>query len=61
MPRFPGNTSRADYIRKFLEQGVIARAPGEDFHVTTVRSNRGAMGSEMSGVVNEASVFYIDE
>jgi len=30
-PGFQGNTSKKDYIRKFLEHGMIARATGEDF------------------------------
>jgi hypothetical protein len=32
-----------DYVRKFLEQIVIARASGEDFNVAAVRSHRGAI------------------
>jgi hypothetical protein len=32
-PGFPVNTCQSDYIRKFLEQGVITRSPGEDFNV----------------------------
>jgi len=60
MPEFPGNTCRTDYIRKNLEHGVIARAPGEDFNVVAVRSHRGAIDSKVSDV-DEASVSYVDE
>jgi hypothetical protein len=57
----PGNTCRTDYIRKILEHGVIARAPGENFNVAAVRSHRGAIDSRVSNVVGEASVSYVDE
>jgi hypothetical protein len=57
MPGFLGNTCRTGYIWKILEQSVIARAPGEDFNVTTVRSHRGAIYINVS----EASVSYVDE
>jgi hypothetical protein len=61
MPRFPGNTCRTDYIQKILEQGVTARAPGEEFNVATVCSHQGAMDSEVSDVVDEASVSHVDK
>jgi hypothetical protein len=60
MPGLPGNTCRTDYMRKILEHGVIARAPGEDFNVAAVRSHRGAIDRKVSDV-DEASVSYVDE
>ena len=39
----------------------MARAPGEDFNVAAVRSHRDAIDSEVSDVVDEASVPYVDE
>jgi hypothetical protein len=60
MPGFPENTCRTDYIRKTLEHGVIARAPGEDFNVAAVRCHRGAIDSKVSDV-DGASVSYVDE
>jgi hypothetical protein len=36
-PDFPRNICRMNYIRKILEQGVIATAPGEVFNVAAVR------------------------
>jgi len=36
---FPGNTCRANYIRKILEQGVIARVPGGDFNPLNAELN----------------------
>jgi hypothetical protein len=60
MPRFPGNTCRTDYVRKILEHGVIARAPGENFNVAGVRSHLGAIDSKVTYVVDEASVSYVD-
>ena len=61
MPGFLGYTCSADYNWKILEQGVIARAPGEDFNVAAVHSHRGASDSKVSDVVDEASVSYVDE
>jgi hypothetical protein len=61
MPEFPGNPCRANYIRKLLDQGVIARVPGDDFNVAAVRSRRGAIDSEFSNVVDKASVYHVDE
>jgi hypothetical protein len=58
---FPGNTCRMNYIRKLLEQGVIARVPGEDFNVTAVWSRRGAIDSEFGDVVDKASVSHVDK
>jgi len=49
-----------DYIRKILEQCVIARASSEDFNVAAVRSYRAAIDSKVSDV-DEASVSYVDE
>jgi hypothetical protein len=54
MPGFLRNTYRVDHIRKILEQGVIARAPGEDFHVATVRSDRSAIYSKVRDIFDEA-------
>ena len=59
MPGFPGNTCRTDYIRKILEHGVTARAPGEEFNLAAVRSHRGAIDRKISDV-DEASVSYAD-
>jgi len=50
MPGFPENTSRTDYIRKILEQCVIARAAGEDFSLSAVRSYPGAVDNKFSNV-----------
>jgi hypothetical protein len=61
MPGFPGNTRGTDYIRKILEQCVIARVNGEDFNMAAVRSHRRAICLKVSNVVDEASVSYIDE
>jgi len=60
MPEFPENTSRTDYIRKILEQCVIARASDEDFSMAAVRSYRGAVDSKVSDV-DEASVSHVEE
>jgi hypothetical protein len=49
-----------DYIRKFLEQSVIARTPDENFNLAAVRSHRGAIYIKVSDV-DEASVSYVDE
>jgi hypothetical protein len=61
IPRFSWNTSRTNYVRKIPEERVMARAPGEDFNVAAVRSHRDAIDSEVSDVVDEASVPYVDE
>ena len=60
MPGFPENT-RTDYIRKILEQFMIARASGEDFHMAAICSHRGAVYRKVSDVVDEASVSHVDE
>jgi hypothetical protein len=60
IPGFPWNTSRTDNIRKILDRGVIARAPGEDFDLANVRSLRGFIYHEASDV-DEVSVSYVDE
>jgi hypothetical protein len=54
MPGFPRNAYRMDYMRNILKQGVIARAPGEDFNVATVRSLRSAIYSKFRDIVDEA-------
>jgi len=61
MPGFPGNTRRTNFIRKILEQCVIARASAEDFNVAAVRSYQGAVDSNVSDVFDEASVSHVDE
>jgi len=61
MPGFTENTSRTDYIRKILQQCVIARVSAEDFNVAAVRSYQGAVDSKVSDVVIEASVSHVDE
>jgi len=61
IPRFLENTSRTDYIRKILQQCVIARPAAEDFNVTAVRSYQGAVDSKVSYVVNDASMPHVDE
>jgi hypothetical protein len=38
---------------------MIARAPGEDFNMAAVRSNRGAISIKVSDV--DALVSYVDE
>ena len=60
MAGFPENTSRTDYIRKILQQCVIARASAEDFNVAAVRSYQGEIDNKISHV-NEASVSHVDE
>jgi len=59
MPGFPWNTRGADYVQKVQKHGVIAGAVGEDFNVAAVCPHRGANDSEVSDVVDEASVSYV--
>jgi hypothetical protein len=61
MLRFLGNTCRTNYIRKPLQQGVIARVPGEDFNVAVVRSHRSTMDGEFSGAVDKAAVSHVSK
>ena len=60
MPVFPGNTCKMDYIWKILEQGVIARAPSEEFNVTAARSNQGTSDNKVSNV-GETLVSHVEE
>jgi hypothetical protein len=50
MPGFP----RMGCIRKILKQGVIVRAPDEDFNAIAVRSHRSAIYSKVRDIVEEA-------
>jgi hypothetical protein len=60
VPGFPGNPRGTDYIRKILEQCMVARAPGEDSNLVAVRSHRCAICIKMSDAF-KASVAHVDE
>jgi hypothetical protein len=61
MPVFAGNACGTDYIRKVQKHGVIMRTAGEDFNVATIRPHWGAADSEVSDVIDEASVPDVDQ
>jgi len=61
MPGFPGNACGTDYFRKVQKHGMIVGAAGEDFNVAAVCQHRCAIDSEVSDVVDEVSVSYVDK
>jgi hypothetical protein len=61
MPGFLGNACGTDDIRKVEEHAMVAGVAGEDFNVAAVRPHRGAIDSEVSDVVDEVSMSYVDK
>jgi hypothetical protein len=52
VPGFPGNPRGTDYIRKIMEQCMVARAHSEDFNLAAVLSHRCAICVKMNDAVN---------